>query len=44
VSGLDDDAEVTVRAAAPDEDTARSLESELRLRTHQRLRALGVWT
>src|SRR5438105_988846 len=44
VSGLGGGATVTVRAAAPDEDTASRLEGELRLRTHERLRALGVWT
>ena len=44
VSALDDDeATVTVRVAAPDEDAAHRLEGELRLRAHSRLRALGVW-
>ena len=44
VSGLDDAATVTVRAAAADELAALRLEQELRLRAHRRLRALGVWT
>jgi hypothetical protein len=43
VSSLDASATVTVRAAAPDEETARQLERELRVRTHGRLRALGIW-
>ena len=43
VSGLNGDATVTVRAAAPSEDAADRLENELRLRAHERLRALGVW-
>ena len=43
VSGLDDPATVTLRAAAPDEFAAERLEQELRLRAHRRLRALGVW-
>jgi small-conductance mechanosensitive channel len=43
VSGLDGNATVTIRAAAHDEDAAHRLESELRIRAHARLRALGVW-
>jgi small conductance mechanosensitive channel len=43
VSGLDGDATVTIRAAAPSEDAAERLENELRLRVHERLRALGTW-
>jgi small-conductance mechanosensitive channel len=43
VSGLDGNAIVTIRAAADDEDAAQRLESELRIRAHERLRALGVW-
>ena len=40
VTGLDaDNAVVTLRARADDEASARRLESELRLRAHQRLRA-----
>jgi small-conductance mechanosensitive channel len=44
LSGLDGTATVTVRAAASDAVAAERLEHELRLRAHQRLRALGVWT
>jgi small-conductance mechanosensitive channel len=43
VSALDANALLTVRAAAPNDDTARRLENELRLRVHGRLRELGVW-
>lgn len=43
VTGLDGGVTVTVRAAAPDEAAAERLESSLRLRAHERLRALGVW-
>jgi len=43
VTGLDANATVTVRAAAPDAAAALRLESELRLRAHARLRALGVF-
>jgi small-conductance mechanosensitive channel len=43
VSSLADPATVTVRAAASDDLAAERLEHELRLRAHQRLRALGVW-
>ncbi|HEY2072928.1 MAG TPA: mechanosensitive ion channel domain-containing protein [Gaiellaceae bacterium] len=43
ISGLDGNATVTVRAAAPDAAAALKLESDLRLRAHSKLRALGVW-
>src|SRR5690242_6620366 len=43
VSALDAGAVVTIRAAAADEDGARQLERDLRVRAHSRLRALGVW-
>jgi small-conductance mechanosensitive channel len=43
VSGLNGNVTVTIRAAAPDEDSAQRLESELRIRAHGRLRSLGVW-
>jgi small conductance mechanosensitive channel len=43
VTGLDANATVTVRAAAPDAAAALRLESELRLRAHARLRSLGVF-
>jgi small conductance mechanosensitive channel len=43
VSSLDGSATVVVRAPAPDPDAAESLERELRLRVHSRLRELGVW-
>jgi small-conductance mechanosensitive channel len=43
VSALEDKALVTLRAWAPDEVGAERLESELRIRAHARLRALGVW-
>lgn len=43
VTGLDGNATVTIRAAAPDAVAALRLESELRLRAHARLRALGVF-
>src|SRR3989440_11584426 len=43
VTGLDGHATVTVRAWAPDADAAERLESELRLRTHGRLRAAGIF-
>ena len=43
VSGLDSTAQVTIRAAAESEFAAESLESELRVRAHTRLRELGVW-
>lgn len=44
VSGLDGNATVTVRAAAPDAAAALRLESELRLRAHSRLRAAGIFS
>lgn len=44
VSSLADSATVTVRAVATDDAAAQRLEQELRLRAHNRLRALGVWT
>jgi small-conductance mechanosensitive channel len=43
VSGLDGNATVTIRAAAPDAAAALRLEGELRLRAHTRLRAIGVF-
>jgi small-conductance mechanosensitive channel len=43
VTGLDGNATVTMRAAAPDASAALRLESDLRLRAHAKLRALGVW-
>jgi small-conductance mechanosensitive channel len=43
VSSLDGNATVTVRAGAPDEDSAQRLERELRVRVHRRLRAVGIW-
>jgi len=43
VSGLDANATVTLRAAAPSEDAAERLEADLRLRAHRRLRELGIW-
>jgi small-conductance mechanosensitive channel len=43
VSALNGSASLTVRASAGDEDDAQALERELRLRAHERLRALGVW-
>jgi small-conductance mechanosensitive channel len=43
VSALNGDATVTIRAAAPSEDAADRLANELRLRAHERLRALGTW-
>jgi small-conductance mechanosensitive channel len=44
VSGLDGNATVTVRAAAPDAAAALRLENDLRLRAHTRLRSLGVFS
>lgn len=44
VTGLDGNASVTLRASAPDAVAALKLESDLRLRAHAKLRALGVWT
>ena len=43
VTSLEGNATLTVRAWAPDAEAARRLESDLRLRTHQRLRAAGVY-
>ncbi|MEN3342471.1 MAG: small conductance mechanosensitive channel [Actinomycetota bacterium] len=43
VSALDGNATMTIRAPAPDEDAAHRLEGDLRLRAHERLRALDVW-
>src|SRR5438093_11967578 len=43
VSDLGGNATVTVRAWAPDEAAAERLESDLRLRCHERLRVLGVY-
>ncbi len=43
VSSLDGSATVIVRAAAPTEQEAETLEHELRLRAQSRLRELGVW-
>jgi small-conductance mechanosensitive channel len=43
LSGLDANATITVRAAAPDAAAALRLESDLRLRTHATLRTLGVF-
>ena len=44
VTGLNGDAVVTLRAWADDEESARQLESELRLRVHGRLREAGVYS
>jgi small-conductance mechanosensitive channel len=43
ISALDGNATFTVRAGAADEDSAQTLERELRLRVHRRLRAAGIW-
>ena len=43
VSSLDGNAMVTIRAAASNEDAAQQLERDLLVRSHGRLRALGVW-
>ena len=43
VSSLDGNATLTVRVRASDEDAAIRLERDLRLRTHERLRAVGVY-
>jgi small-conductance mechanosensitive channel len=43
VTSLEGSATVTVRTWAPDAETARRLESDLRLRAHHRLRAAGVY-
>jgi small-conductance mechanosensitive channel len=44
VTGLDGAATVAIRAAAGSELEAESLESDLRIRAHRRLRELGVWS
>jgi small-conductance mechanosensitive channel len=43
VADLAGEVTVTVRAWAPDEGAAEQLESDLRLRCHERLRAIGVY-
>jgi small-conductance mechanosensitive channel len=43
VTALDADAVVTLRAWADDEAEARRLESDIRLRTHARLREAGIY-
>jgi small conductance mechanosensitive channel len=43
VTALNGSATVVVRAAAPDPIAAERLESELRLRAHERLRAAGIF-
>jgi small-conductance mechanosensitive channel len=43
VTALDGNATLTVRVGASDEDAAETLERDLRVRAHERLRALGVW-
>jgi small-conductance mechanosensitive channel len=43
VSALGDDATLTMRAWAPDADTAEHLAADLRLRAHERLRDAGVF-
>jgi small-conductance mechanosensitive channel len=43
VSSLNGNATVTIRAAARDEDVAQQLERDLRIRSHGRLRTLGIW-
>jgi small-conductance mechanosensitive channel len=43
VSDISSSAVLTVRAFAPDDAAAERLESELRLRVHERLRAEGVY-
>jgi len=44
LSALETTATVTIRAPASDAAEAQSLEGDLRLRAHGRLRALGVWS
>jgi small-conductance mechanosensitive channel len=44
VTALADKATITLRAWAPDASAAERLESDLRLRVHERLRAAGVLT
>jgi hypothetical protein len=43
VTALDDHARLTVSVWAPDEPAALRLESDLRLRAHDRLREAGVF-
>jgi small conductance mechanosensitive channel len=43
VTGLDEHAHLVVSVWAPDEPTAERVESELRLRAHERLRQAGVF-
>jgi hypothetical protein len=43
VTALDADAVVTLRVWADDEEAARRLESDLRLRAHSRLREAGIY-
>ena len=43
VSALNGSATVTIRAGAADEEDAQSLERDLRVRVHGRLRAAGIW-
>ncbi|HEY3541276.1 MAG TPA: mechanosensitive ion channel family protein [Gaiellaceae bacterium] len=43
VSALNGNATVTIRAGAADEEDAQSLERDLRIRVHRRLRAAGIW-
>ena len=43
VSGLDENATLTLRAWAPDAEAAERLEADLRLRVHERLRDAGVF-
>jgi small-conductance mechanosensitive channel len=43
VSALNGSATVTIRAGAADVEDAQSLERDLRVRVHRRLRAAGIW-
>jgi hypothetical protein len=43
VAALEDRARLTLSVWAPDEPAALRLESELRLRAHERLRVAGVF-
>jgi small-conductance mechanosensitive channel len=43
VSSLDGNATVTIRAGASDVVGAQTLERDLRVRVHRRLRAVGIW-
>jgi hypothetical protein len=43
VSALADETSVTLRAWAENENEARRLESDLRLRSHARLREAGIY-